>query len=600
MKIAFFTDTYEPQINGAVVSIKSFAEQLKKDGHEVHIFCPQAEGLKEGEFIHTTPSVKLYLYPEYRVGFPNKKFYDIAKKIQPDIIHVHSLPAIGLTGVAIAKKLKIPLFITYHTMVNEFLQYIPGAKISEELSKKTLDKYTAWFLNNADFVFSPGTTTKNYLKKIGMRTPVEVLQTGVSLKKFPAEKKILQPTILHIGRLSSEKSVDLVVRAFARIKEKTNANLVITSDGPDRRELEQLASELGLSSRIIFTGYISEREKENLYKKSTCLVMTSSADTQGIVPLEAMSFGLPVVVAKAGGLIDLVSNGKNGLFFRTGSEDDLAEKILKVLNSRSLQKKLSTGGIETAKNLSIENRTAKLESFYEKFLPSKMFSVIIPTYLEEKYIKKTLEAVRSQSYRNFEIIVLDSNSRDRTLAIARRYADKIINLKERGVSLARNTGAKASKGDLLLFLDADTIMEKDFLKRIAKVFDNKRVVATSGYVYASGSIVDRIIFLGTSEISWLTAILGFPLFHGMCMTVRRDIFEKVRGFNLKYETAEDIDLTERVRKYGTCVLVRNARALTSARRTQKMGSLYSIYYHITNFLRYKYFGEGRKDYPTTR
>ena len=600
MKICFFTDTYEPQINGVVTSINSFAKELRNLGHEVHIFCPTSENLKETKFVHTTSSVKFYPYPEYRVGLPRGKFYGIIKKFQPDIIHVHSPGSIGLNGAALAKNFKIPLFATYHTMLTEFLQYMPGSFISKNLSEKTINVYTKWFFNLADKVFAPGTAAKDYLRKIGVRAPIEILQTGVKLKKFLKIKKLSPPTILHVGRLSSEKNVDLILRVFAKIKGKTNAKLVITSDGPARQELEKLAHDLGISGYVNFSGYISEKEKENLYRKSEIFVMASAADTQGLTALESMSFGLPVVVAKAGGLMDLVSHGKNGLFFKPNSEKDLAEKISKVLGSKSLQKKLSAGGLKTAKELSIENCCRKLEGFYEKSLPSKMFSVIVPTYLEEKYIKKTLEAVKNQSYKNFEIIVVDSDSKDRTRAIAKKFADKVINIKRRGVGFARNVGAKAAKGDLLLFLDADTILEKDFLKKVSKAFDNKKVVATSGYIYTSGSLLDRIIFSGTSEISWLTTLIGKPLFYGMCIAVRKNAFEKVHGFDEIHETAEDINFTEKLGRIGKCVFVRKARAFTHPRRTKKMGALYSVFYHITNFLRYKLFGEGRRDYPVVR
>ncbi len=600
MKIAFFTDTYEPQVNGVVTSLNSFSKELRKLGHEVHIFCPASRNLKETEFVHITSSVKFYPYPEYRVGLPRGKFYGIMEKIRPDIVHVHSPGPIGLDGVALAKNFKIPLFATYHTMLIEFLQYIPGSFISKNLSEKTVNAYTKWFFNLADKVFAPGTAAKKYLCKIGVRSPIEILQTGVKLQNFLKIKKSNPPIILHVGRLSSEKNIDLILRVFAKIKEKANAKLVITSDGPARQELEKLAHDLGISDYVNFSGYISENEKENFYRKSEIFIMASAIDTQGLTALEAMSFGLPVIAAKSGGLIDFISNGKNGLFFSPGSEKDLAEKILKLLKNKNLCSKLSAGGKSTAEKFSSENMAGRLESFYYERLLNKKISIIIPTYFEEKYIEKTLKAVQAQSYKNFEIIVVDSDSKDRTRAIAKKFADKVINIKKRGVGLARNVGAKSAKGDLLLFLDADTIPEKDFLKKVSKAFDDKNIVATSGYIYTKGSLLDRIIFSGTSEISWLTTILGFPLFHGMCMTVRKDIFEKVRGFDLDLETAEDINLTERVRKYGKCLLLRNAKALTSTRRTDKMGPLNAVYYHITNFFRYKFFSSGRTGYAVAR
>ena len=214
-------------------------------------------------------------------------------------------------------------------------------------------------------------------------------------------------------------------------------------------------------------------------------------------------------------------------------------------------------------------------------------------------MEDNLKALGNQTFKNFEIIVVDSGSLDKTRAIAKKYADKVINVKKRGISLGRNVGAKVATGGIVLFLDADTILEPDFLENIIAYFRRPNVVGVSGYLYTSGSSLSKIIFSGTSEIAWISTMIGYPLFYGMCMAWRKDVFEKIGGINEKLETAEDIDLTRRMSKFGKCVLARDARAYTSPRRLSGMGSLGAVKFHIINFIRFTFFKRGAS-YPVTR
>ncbi len=603
MRIAYFTDTYEPQINGVVTTIKLYVEQLRKLGHEVYIFCPSDNKLRKNKYIHTFKSFEFKPYPSYRVGIPNPKIFSLINKISPDIIHIHSPASLGVIGLATAKRLKIPVIMTYHTLLTEYLDYIPGSKnkIIRKINKKTVDKYTKWFYNRSDITIVPSGYTKNFLKKTGVKKEVFVLPTGIKFKDLKFKKrKNKKPIILHVGRICKEKNIDVVIKAFKELKKSTDIKLIITSFGPAEKELKELVKELGLKKNVKFTGYISEREKNSLYKKADLFVTASTTDTQGLVLLEAMQYGTPIIAASAGGFKDCIKNNYNGILFKPGNINDLAKKMKEVLDNKRLWKRLSKNGYENAKKLSIENCTKSLENIYNMFMRRQKVSVIIPTYSEERYIGKTLRSVKKQNYKNLEIIVVDSDSSDKTVKIAKKYADKVIVTKKRGIALGRNLGASAASGDIFLFLDADTVLEKNFINRIVEKFNTPDVVGVCGYIRTYGSLVNRITYKLCSEIAWLSTILKIPLFYGMCMAWRNNIFKDVGGFDEHLITGEDIDITRKMARHGKCILVRNAVAITSPRRITGMGLGKAVAFHVKNFFKIILLKEPEDYYPVAR
>lgn len=603
MKIAFFTDTYHPQINGVVTAIDDFVKELGKLGHEVHIFCPKDKDFKPSTHVHGLPSVKFHPYPEYRIGLPSHNIVNTIKQIKPDIIHIHTPASVGLMGLAIAKSLRLPVVVHYHTLISEYLRYFtPGTSIKaiKNIDTAIVNKYTKWFYNQSNLTIVPSMVMEEYLKKIGVSAPIKVIPNGVEilpLKKKPHNKV---PIILHVGRICREKRIDVVVHAFAEILKDRDAKLIITSKGPSENDLKSLVHKMGLEDKVIFTGYISEKEKRELYRKADIFAFASITETQGLVVLEAMVAGTPVVAARGGGTLDYVKDGDTGLLFEEGDYKELARNVKSLLDDRSLRNGIVKSGLKMVKGLSVKDAAKKLENGY-KTLEDEKISIIIPTYLEEKYIENTLKSLQNQTYKNFEIIVSDSNSSDKTRTIAKNYADKVVNVKQRGIGLGRNRGAKVATGGIILFLDADTILEPNFLENVLGAFRSRNVALSCGMLKSDGSLSARFIFWGTGWLAWILSKIGYPVMYGMCLAVRKSVFDRVGGFNESLNTAEDVDFTRRASKFGKCVVLRNAIAYTSPRRLKmEGGALHAVFYHILNFFRYKLFGRGSEDYPAIR
>jgi cellulose synthase/poly-beta-1,6-N-acetylglucosamine synthase-like glycosyltransferase len=215
-------------------------------------------------------------------------------------------------------------------------------------------------------------------------------------------------------------------------------------------------------------------------------------------------------------------------------------------------------------------------------------SVIIPTYCEEHTIAGCLKSIKNQDFKagKIESIVVDSHSPDNTRAVAKKYADKVIDLKSRGVGKARNVGAKKAEGKIVLFVDADTILEKNFVSEMYKTFSDPRVVCVAGILRNLEKLtpINRLFAIFhygfLNKLSTVTAFFGFPLFPSVCVGSRKIVFEKVGGFAEDMACAEDVNFSRKMGEIGKCVVNKKATAYTSVRRITNCGKgeMYSMYF----------------------
>jgi glycosyltransferase involved in cell wall biosynthesis len=229
-------------------------------------------------------------------------------------------------------------------------------------------------------------------------------------------------------------------------------------------------------------------------------------------------------------------------------------------------------------------------------------SVIIPALNEEKYIGHAIKGLTSQTFKNFETIVVDGGSRDNTVKIAKKHARVIIQ-KKPGAAVARNSGAEVARGRLLLFLDADTWPSPYLLEIYRKVFADKKVVAATGPVLplekAKATISAGYFFVSMIFVK-ASILLSRPCIVGSNFAVRKDAFAKVKGFNPKMITYEDWDLSLRLKKIGRIKFVDNAEVKTSVRRINAWGVSGFFAFYVNNMARYTFFKKPRKEYRQIR
>jgi len=202
------------------------------------------------------------------------------------------------------------------------------------------------------------------------------------------------------------------------------------------------------------------------------------------------------------------------------------------------------------------------------------FSVVVPTYNEEKYIERTLQALKKQTFTDFEIIVKDGGSRDQTVKIAKRFADKIVPLPDTSAADARNQGARYAKGENLVFTDADTLLPPQTLERFNEHMTNKQVVGVScRKIPQSGNLLDRFLYEFVNVSTFISSRIGLGGAHGNCMLIRRLVFERIGGFNPDIIVAEEQELVRRALKFGRYVFLLDFYVVENPRRLQNWGRL---------------------------
>ena len=381
MRIGFFTDTYLPAIHGVAISIESFRKALESMGHEVYIYAPEAPGYKD-----TNPNVfrfkskRIIKNPEMRFAFdflPVGRSLREVSRFKLDIVHAHTPFGLGFLAKYISERQLVPLIYTHHTHYPEYAKVYLKEKIFLPYLAKI---YTAWFSNLSHAIIAPSLKMKKLLQDYGVRknVPIHILPTGIDLKIFKKSEKnrlalrkklnISSKTkiLISVSRIGKEKNQEFLLKAFAEIlKNKDDVLFLMVGGGPFLEKLKKIAQNLKVSNRVIFTGRVPSKEVPSYYSASDIFVFASLTDTQGIVILEALSCGLPVVALKDDAFSDVVSDGKNGFLVKQDVPKMFAKKIISLLENPSLCKRFSADGVKTAGKFSDKNLAENLIKIYK-------------------------------------------------------------------------------------------------------------------------------------------------------------------------------------------------------------------------------------------
>lgn len=384
MRIAIFSDTYYPQYNGVATVVKQSAQALAELGHEVCVVTASKSSRKELEvqldnkvqFINI-PSVPFWAYKGERFTLPLGWSLRKIRKFKPDIIHSHTSFAIGLEALMCAKLLKIPLVGTHHTFFDHYLKHVG---LDYDWAKKLTWKFSVGYCNKCDLLLNPSKVLSDQLIQHGFKKTSEVVFNPTDTNFFvpPKEgKKILKSllgvknkSIVYSGRVSYEKDIDQIIKAFVIAKKSIlDLKFVVLGDGPEKENLQKLSQRLGVDKDMIFLGryYL-----DNDFIKKLCaneiFITASCSENMPVSVLEVMACGMPIIAARAMGLPEIVKDDNNGYLFDPGNIEQLAEKIVSLLNSPELLKKLSEGSRNYSLQFSLKNFAKTLEQNYLKLL----------------------------------------------------------------------------------------------------------------------------------------------------------------------------------------------------------------------------------------
>ena len=388
MKIAIFSDTFPPQVNGVANIAYQSAKILSELGHKVIVFAvakksPKNSNVLESENLKIVrlPSLPALVYPGERLAIPFFVSLPHIIKFKPNIIHIHTPFLVGWEGILAAKILKIPLVGTHHTFYDHYLKH---AKLDYRWMKKVSWKYTVACYNFCDLVLSPAQCLIDTLSEKGLKRQTEIMRNWVDTDLFqPVSSKqeknnikksfgIKDKSVLFFGRLSYEKSIDYIIKAFAlMLKKMPDLKLMIVGDGPERKKLEKLTDNLKIKDNVIFTGFLYKKELATALQANDIFLTACKNETRPLSILEAMATGLPLVMVREKGLVDLLFDRVNGFFSSTDDPQDMAEKTMVLLSNSKLLKKFG----EKSRLLAVEHSQKKviktLVEFYEKLKTTK-------------------------------------------------------------------------------------------------------------------------------------------------------------------------------------------------------------------------------------
>lgn len=375
------SDVYFPRVNGVSTSIHTFRHQARRRGHPVTLLAPRY-GLGEED------EAEVVRIPSRRVpGDPEDRMVKLLRMVQAgrrragegfDLIHVQTPFVAHYAGLRLARELELPVVETYHTYFEEYLgHYVPF--LPDALLRRLARSFSRRQCNQLDGLIVPSRAMREVLQRYGVTTRTAVIPTGLApadLERgdgpaFRVRRGIAagRPVLLCVGRMAYEKNLGFLLQVLARVVERRPETLlVLAGEGPARASLEALARRLGLTDNTLFVGYLArDGALQDCYQAADAFLFASRAETQGLVLLEAMAQGLPVVSTAVMGTRELLDAGR-GALVAAEEVEDFAAKVLALLDDPGLARRLGEEGEALAREWSSERLVEPILGFYREIV----------------------------------------------------------------------------------------------------------------------------------------------------------------------------------------------------------------------------------------
>ncbi|MEA2119794.1 glycosyltransferase [Halovibrio sp. HP20-50] len=383
MKILMISDVYFPRVNGVSTSIASFRGALERLGHSVTLICPgYPVGQVDEPGVVRTRSRQVPGDPEDRM-MHYRELLAMAPQLSAkafDLIHVHTPFTAHYAGVALGRRLGLPVVATYHTLFEEYLhhyiRWLPRRWLRFAARRLSVHQ-----CQQVDAIVAPSRAMQEALSRYGVTTPTEVIPTGLALESFchsqgpqddsdfralyglPQEARLL----LYVGRAAFEKNIDFLIDMLPKVLvEHPTTRLIITGEGPAHDSLVRRAQEVGVAKSVLFLGYLDRNGPlQAAYRAADVFVFASRTETQGLVLLEAMALGTPVVSTAMMGTLDVLKEGE-GCLIAKDNHDDFATQINHLLSDETLRQQLAKHAQTYAASWHEDAKSAELVALYQK------------------------------------------------------------------------------------------------------------------------------------------------------------------------------------------------------------------------------------------
>ncbi len=379
LRIAIFSDSAFPILNGVSVSVDALISELRHRGHSVHLFTAAFPHHKDNDpNTYRFRAIESPWTKGYPLAFP--PFYRMLRKFRRqefDIIHTHTPFTIGFVGLRWAESHGIPVVSTYHTLYDRYAHYIPY--FPRRYTRFRMAKHTNFYYNNVDHVITPSEASMRWLQRHSVNKPITVVPTGVPKGPIidrsearlalgiPPDQRIL----LYVGRLAKEKNLEVLFEAVTRVfAEDPSVRLWLVGDGPHRDECASMVRRLGIGDKVNFVGSVPRREVDQYYASADLFVFSSITETQGLVVIEAMNFGLAAVAVTGGGASEAIEDGYNGFIVKNEPES-LSSAVLTVLHDDALSARLSEGATVTSRRYGTEAMAEAVLQVYRRVIAEK-------------------------------------------------------------------------------------------------------------------------------------------------------------------------------------------------------------------------------------
>jgi glycosyltransferase involved in cell wall biosynthesis len=373
------SDVYFPRVNGVSTSIHTFRNQLAQLGHESWLIAPAYGSDSSGEpGICRVPSQRVLFDPEDRRMQLRSilRYLPQLRRGQFDLIHIQTPFVAHYAGVLLSRRLALPRVETYHTLFEEYLyHYVPF--VPKSWMRALARRFSRNQCNNLDAVVVPSGDVLEVLRTYGVSVPIEIIPTGIELNQlaggdgaaFRARHGIAtgRPTLVHVGRVAFEKNIDFLLRVLVRVRRRVpDVLLVIAGEGPARKHLRRLAVRLGIEESVLFVGYQDRKQALlDCYRSGDVFVFASHTETQGLVLLEAMALGVPVVAPAIMGTKDIVGPGK-GVLVSSLDEGEFTSKVVALLTDRVLRERLGLEAQDFARKWEARGMAERMAEFYAR------------------------------------------------------------------------------------------------------------------------------------------------------------------------------------------------------------------------------------------
>ena len=352
MRILITTDLYTPAINGVVTSIVSLKKSLEKLGHDVRVLTLADYGyINEVDHVYAVSSLNVdKVYPGARVKlFSDRSIIRDLIEWQPDVVHTQSEFSTFRMAKQIAQHLNIPIVHTYHTVYEDYTHYFSPSRTT---GRKIVSLFTKRVLNEVESVIAPTNKVENILNKYGIAQPITVIPTGIQLERF--EERISEEDrrafraqydipedaflLVSLGRLGKEKNIDEILFFLSLLKQ--DVYFLIVGDGPHKVNLMNKVSELGLDSRVRFTGMVSPLDVAKYYQVGDLFVCASTSETQGLTYIEALASGIPALCRADASIENVIINGQTGYQYHHYKEFESA--LYALMKNKAHYQELAT------------------------------------------------------------------------------------------------------------------------------------------------------------------------------------------------------------------------------------------------------------------